>query len=48
MGDSERTLREFEITAHGIEIGDPLTGMRGVPSGTPETAGARDDTGDQR
>jgi len=34
--DFERTLRKFEITGHGIEVGEPLTGMRGILSGTPE------------
>jgi len=34
--DFERTLREFEITGHGIAVGEPLTGMRGILSGTPE------------
>ena len=40
--DFERTLREFEITGHGIKVGEPLTGMRGILSGTPELVG-RDD-----
>lgn len=34
--DFERTLREFEITGHGIKVGEPLTDMRGILSGTPE------------
>jgi circadian clock protein KaiC len=34
--DFEQTLREFEITGHGIKVGEPLTGMRGILSGTPE------------
>jgi len=34
--DFERILREFEITGHGIKVGEPLTGMRGILSGTPE------------
>jgi circadian clock protein KaiC len=34
--DFQRTLREFEITEHGIRIGDPLTDLRGVLRGTPE------------
>ncbi len=38
--DYERTLRAFEITAHGITVGDPLTGMRGILSGTPEVVDA--------
>ena len=34
--DFERTVREFEITDEGIMVGDPLTRMRGILSGTPE------------
>jgi circadian clock protein KaiC len=37
--DYERTLREFEITEEGIEVGEPLTGMRGILSGMPEPIG---------
>lgn len=35
-GDFERTLREFRITGDGIVLGEPLTGLRGILSGTPE------------
>jgi circadian clock protein KaiC len=35
----ERTLREFEITSDGIAVGEPLRGMRGVLSGSPEFVG---------
>ncbi|MFH5797130.1 ATPase domain-containing protein [Haladaptatus sp. CMAA 1911] len=34
--DFERTLREFRITEHGLEVGEPLIGLRGVLSGAPE------------
>jgi circadian clock protein KaiC len=34
-GDFERTLRQFEITEDGIEVGEPLTGLRGVLEGSP-------------
>jgi len=34
--DFERMLREFEITPNGIKVNKPLTGMRGILSGTPE------------
>ncbi len=34
--DFERTLRHFEITGDGIRVGEPLTGLRGVLTGTPE------------
>ncbi|GGM59460.1 circadian clock protein KaiC [Halarchaeum rubridurum] len=37
--DFQRSLREFEITQHGIKIGDPLTGLRGILRGTPEQPG---------
>ncbi|WP_096390403.1 ATPase domain-containing protein [Halopenitus persicus] len=34
--DFERTLREFAITNEGIVLGDPLTGLRGILTGTPD------------
>jgi circadian clock protein KaiC len=34
--DFERTLREFEMTEYGIKVGEPLTELRGILSGTPE------------
>lgn len=34
--DFERTLREFEITERGITVGESLTQLRGILSGTPE------------
>lgn len=34
-GDFERSLREFEITASGIRVGDPLENMQGILTGTP-------------
>ena len=34
--DFERSLREFSITEHGISVGDSLTGLRGILSGSPE------------
>jgi len=34
--DFERTLRDFQITEHGITIGEPLTNLRGILHGTPE------------
>ncbi|WP_227357067.1 ATPase domain-containing protein [Haladaptatus salinisoli] len=34
--DFERTLREFRITERGITVGEPLTGLRGVLTGSPE------------
>lgn len=40
--DFERTLREFEITEHGIRVGEPLTNLRGILSGTPEWVGSEE------
>lgn len=34
--DFERTIREFRITADGVQVGEPMTGLRGILSGTPE------------
>lgn len=36
VGDFEKTLREFEITGGGLRVGNPLAGLRGVLTGTPE------------
>ncbi|MDP4539941.1 gas vesicle protein GvpD [Qipengyuania sp. DY56-A-20] len=33
--DHERTIREFDINASGLTIGEPLTGFAGVLSGNP-------------
>jgi len=42
----ERSLRQFEITQHGITVGDPLSGLRGILSGSPEfTKSERGDDG---
>ena len=35
----ERTVRELQITEHGIKVGEPLTGLRGLLTGTPELTG---------
>jgi len=42
--DFERTLRRFEITTHGIKVGEPLTNMRGILSGTPELVDRDDES----
>lgn len=36
MSNYERTLREFRITEHGLRVGEPMTDLRGVLTGTPE------------
>jgi circadian clock protein KaiC len=36
LSDFERTLREVSITRYGIQVGEPLTGLRGILRGTPE------------
>lgn len=39
ISDFEKTFREIRITARGIEIGQPLYGLRGILSGVPEWTG---------
>ncbi len=34
--DVEPRLRELEITVDGLHVGEPLTGLRGILTGTPE------------
>lgn len=36
LTDFEKTVREIEITAKGIQVGSPLTGLRGILKGIPE------------
>ncbi|MFB6118150.1 ATPase domain-containing protein [Halosegnis sp.] len=36
FGDFERSLRELEISEGGVDVGDRLTGMRGLLTGIPE------------
>lgn len=36
LGDFAKTLREIEITCDGIRVGEPLSGLRGVLTGTPD------------
>ena len=36
LGSFEKTLREVEITQYGFKVGKPLTGLRGILSGSPE------------
>jgi circadian clock protein KaiC len=38
MGDFARTLREISITCDGVQVGEPLAGLRGILTGTPEWA----------
>lgn len=35
-GEFEKTLREFQIGSYGIRVGEPLSQLRGILSGTPE------------
>ncbi|WP_435093218.1 ATPase domain-containing protein [Halorubrum sp. N11] len=44
--DFERTIREFQITEDGIVVGDPLSDIRGILSGTPEIVEERPKTTD--
>jgi circadian clock protein KaiC len=43
LGDFGKGLRELEITEGGIQVGEPLTGLRGILTGNPEWVGRRDD-----
>ncbi len=36
LSDFEKSLREIRITQYGIRVGKPLTGIRGILSGTPD------------
>lgn len=36
-GDFEKALRQFDITEYGLKVGRPLTELRGILSGVPET-----------
>jgi len=36
-GDHEHTIRELRFGPEGIQLGEPLTGFRGVLSGTPDS-----------
>jgi circadian clock protein KaiC len=38
-GNHERTIREFQLTSAGIQVGPPLTGFSGVFAGTPRYTG---------
>jgi len=38
VSDFERTMREFEITEEGVQVGEPLSGLQGVLDGQPEWA----------
>ena len=42
FGDFERTLRKLSITADGVVIGEPITGLRGVLTGVPERTATDD------
>ena len=39
--DFERMLRQFKITGDGIRVGEPLTNLQGVLTGTPEISDER-------
>jgi circadian clock protein KaiC len=36
LGDFGKALRELEITSEGVRVGEPLSGLRGLLTGTPE------------
>ncbi|SDM56565.1 circadian clock protein KaiC [Halogranum gelatinilyticum] len=42
FGEFEPTLRKLSITTGGVDVGEQLTGLRGVLTGTPEFVSRRD------
>lgn len=40
LSNFEKTMREFEITRYGIEVGEPLMQLRGILSGNPRPKNA--------
>jgi circadian clock protein KaiC len=38
VGQHERTLRELKMSNHGVALGEPLKGLRGVLTGVPSFA----------
>ncbi len=36
LSNFEKTLREFEISRYGIKVGQPLSNLRGILTGTPD------------
>ncbi len=40
-GDHERTIRELQITNHGVQVGEPLREFQGVLTGVPDYIGQR-------
>jgi circadian clock protein KaiC len=42
-GNFEKTLREIKITRYGLKVGKPLSGLRGILSGSPELVGPNAD-----
>jgi circadian clock protein KaiC len=39
-GDHSKDIREYEVTAEGLRVGERLTGYRGLITGVPEALGA--------
>ncbi len=40
-GHHEHTIREFQLSHHGVSLGPPLKGFSGILSGTPIYTGDR-------
>jgi circadian clock protein KaiC len=45
LGDFARTLREISITCDGVRVGEPLAGLRGILTGTPEMTARNSEEG---
>jgi len=42
-GPHERAIRQFQLTAEGIMVGEPLHDFEGVMTGTPSYRGKREE-----
>ena|SRR6266404_8885839 len=41
VGTHEDTIREFRLTAQGLQVGEPLTDFQGIMSGIPTYVGSQ-------
>jgi circadian clock protein KaiC len=46
-GSHERTIRELDISADGLHVGEPLTDFQGVLTGVPHYVGANGTPGER-
>lgn len=46
-GPHEQTIRELRFGPHGLQIGEPLTRFKGILSGSPDSAGQQELSGEE-